>query len=133
MLLDLDELEKSKYTKLFVKENEYTIGIHNTRIKALAKRKSYALSIPSNVKLFPKEIKSGTKIFTKMEANSSSGSANTSAGYCLLINVKNLSTESRRQILCALNRDDLFENLEENDQNIVNDEMSEDLGELSKC
>ena len=45
---DLTELEKTKYVKLFEKDGEFSIGIHNSRMKALAKRKSTQITIPGN-------------------------------------------------------------------------------------
>ena len=108
---DLDELESSKYVKLFqAKDGESSIGIHNSRIKALAKRKAVPLTIPSTVKAYPKEVKSGTKTFTKLTASSSVGSSNTSAGYCILINIKFFSYEARARILSILNKEEFNQN-----------------------
>ena len=68
---DLDELDKTKYVKIFQsKDGESSVGVHNSRIKALAKRKSSTLMIPPTVKSYPREIKSGTKTFTKLTASS---------------------------------------------------------------
>ena len=108
---DLDDIEKSKYVKLFqAKDGESSIGVHNSRIKALAKRKSALLNIPLTVKSYPKEVKSGTKTFTKLTASSSVGSSNTSAGYCMLINIKHLSYEARARILSILDKEEFNQN-----------------------
>ena len=105
---DLDKVDQSKYVKLFEKDSEYCVGIHSTRIKGLAKRKSVTLSpFPSNVKSYLPQVKSATKTFTKLTATSSVGATNTAAGYCMLINIKYLSLESRSRILTVLDREDV--------------------------
>ena len=68
------------------------------------------LNIPPNVKSYPKEVKSGTKTFTKLTALSSVGSSNTHAGYCMLINIKHLSFEARARILSTLDKEELNQN-----------------------
>ena len=97
---DLNPVDKTKYVKIFEKNGDATLGIHNTRIQALAKRKSATLSsFPQSVKMYPKDVKSGTKTFTKLTATSSVGASNTSAGHCMSIDVVKLSLESRIRIL----------------------------------
>ena len=108
---ELDDVDKSKYVKLFqAKDGESSIGVHNSRIKALAKRKSAVLNIPPTIKSYPKEVKSGTKTFTKLTASSSVGSSNTSAGYCMLINIKHFSYEARARILSTLDKEEFNQN-----------------------
>ena len=122
---DLNEVDKSKYVKIFEKDGEASVGIYNTRIKALAKRKSAVLtSFPLNVKSYPKQIKSGTKIFTRLTATSSVGAANTQAGYCMIINMNHFSLEARSRILTVLGREDLF------DEAAAIDESSSEEGDL---
>ena len=107
---DLNQVDKSKYVKIFEKDGEASVGIYNTRIKALAKRKSALLSpFPLNVKGYPKQVKSGTKTFTKLTSTSSVGAANTSAGYCMIMSIKYLSLEARSRMLTILERDDLLD------------------------
>ena len=118
---DLGPVDKSKYVKVFEKDGEASVGIHNSRIKALANRKSGLLSpFPQSVKFYPKQVKSGTKTFTKLTATSSVGASNTSAGYCMMINVVHLSSEVKSRILAVLGRDDLF------DEALAQDETNED-------
>ena len=108
LIENLDELEQSKFVKLFEKEFEYFVGIYNNRIKSLAKQKKFQLSpFPLKVKSYPPHVKSSTKTFTKMNAPSSSGAANTAAGYCMLVNIKHLDLESRDRILTVLGREDV--------------------------
>ena len=109
---DMEQVEQSKYVKLFDKDGEFSVGIHNTRIKALAKRNSTTLTpFPANVRGYPAEVKSATKTFTKLTSTSSVGASNTSAGYCMLINIKLLTSEARSQILTVLGRDDLNDDI----------------------
>ena len=44
LIEELEEVERSKYVKLFEKDGEVSIGVHITRIKALAKRKNTTLT-----------------------------------------------------------------------------------------
>ena len=123
---DMSPVDKSKYVKIFEKHGEASLGIHNTRIQALAKRKSANLtSFPQNVKMFPNQVKSGTKTFTKLTATSNVGASNTSAGHCMSINLGHLSLASKGRILAVLNRNDLLgevtamEEAPFNDENLV--------------
>jgi predicted RNA-binding Zn-ribbon protein involved in translation (DUF1610 family) len=101
IIKNLSQVDKSKYVKVFEKDGEHA------KIKALARKKSAKLSpIPQSAKRYPKEVKSGIKTFTKPGAISSVGSANTTSGYCLLINIKDLSMEARERILDVLQKDD---------------------------
>ena len=53
MIEDLDEVYKTKYVKIFEKDGEVSIGIHSSRIKALAKRKDIPLTpFPTNVRSY---------------------------------------------------------------------------------
>ena len=123
---DLNPVDKTKYVKIFEKNGDATLGIHNTRIQALAKRKSATLSsFPQSVTMYPKDVKSGTKTFTKLTATSSVGASNTSAGHCMSINLAKLSLESRIRILDVLSRNDLLgevtamEEVSADDENLV--------------
>ena len=107
LVAGLDPVDMTKYVKLFEKDGESRVGIYNSRIKALAKRKSFPLSPFPPVKLYPKEVKSGTQAFTKLTASSNVGQANTAAGYCMLINIQHLSSEARIKILEVLGKEDL--------------------------
>ena len=126
---DLEEVERSKYVKVFEKNGEVSIGIHITRIKALAKRKESTLTpLPVNVKSYPPEVKCATKTFTKLTSLSSVGASNTSAGYCMLINVKNMSGQAKERILGLFGRI-----AEANDDELINNEdaiNSMDEGDL---
>ena len=109
MIEDLNPVDKSKYVKIFEKHGDASLGIHNTRIQALAKRKSATLSsFPQSVKMYPSQVKSGTKTFTKLTATSNVGASNTSAGHCMSIDLVHLSLESKGRILAVLNRNDLL-------------------------
>ena len=122
---NLGEVEQSKYVKLFEKEGEHSVGINNTRIKALARRTSAVLSpIPANVKLLPRQVKSATKTFTRLTSLSNTGAANTRAGYCLLINLKHLNLETKARILNVLRKEDIL-NLDtpEDDEALSDDEL----------
>ena len=122
---DMEQVEQSKYVKMFDKDGEISVGIHNTRVRALAKRNSSTLTpFPANVKSYPAQVKSATKTFTKLTSTSSVGASNTSAGYCMLINVKLLTSEVRSQILTVLGRDDLTDDLVTLEEE--GDTMSED-------
>ena len=54
-------------------------------------------------------MKSGTQAFTKLTASSNVGQANTAAaaGYCMLINIRHLTSEARIKILEVLGKEDL--------------------------
>ena len=58
--------------------------------------------------MYPKQVKSATKVFTKLTATINTGAANTGAGYCMLINVRDLSMDSKARILHVLGREDLL-------------------------
>jgi hypothetical protein len=74
LIEELHQVEQSKYVKLFEKDGDSSIGIHNTRIKALAKRNDSTLSqIPANVKSYPAQVKSATKTFTKLTSSTNVG------------------------------------------------------------
>ena len=73
----------------------------------LAKRKSRQISQVPNVKAYPSQVKAATKTFTKLTSSSSVGASNTSAGYCMLINLKHLSNETRNKLLHVLDRNDV--------------------------
>ena len=126
LMEDLSQLDQSKYVKVFEKAGDASIGIHNTRIKALAKRKDAELSkLPTNVKNYPTQVKSTTKTFTKLTASSSRGAENTLAGYCLLIDTKHLDMESKARVLTVLGRDDLLvdmDNMEAEEPNTLDDD-----------
>ena len=102
------EHEKTKYLKIFEKDGDYSLGVHNTRMKALAKRKSKSIVFPKIDKDNVQGVKFGTKTFTRIDSTSSIGAANTSAGYCTLIDIKVLSDEVRTKLLSLLNREDLL-------------------------
>jgi hypothetical protein len=105
---NLSQVDKSKYVKLFEKDDEATVGIQHGKVKALARKKSAKLSpIPQSGKRYPKEVKSGCKTFTKPGSTSSVGRHNTTSGYCLLIDIKDLSMEARGRIVNVLQKDDL--------------------------
>lgn len=133
---NIGNVEQSKYVKLFEKDGEHSIGIHITRIKALSKRNSATLSaIPPNIKMYPKQVKSATKVFTKLTATINTGAANTGAGYCMLINVRDLSMDSKARILHVLGREDLLpvENPVEGGNTVdadVDDDVDDDDGAL---
>ena len=93
---------------IFEKDGDYSLGVHNTRMKALAKRKSKSIVFPKIDKDNVPGVKFGTKTFTKIDSTSSTGAANTSAGYCTLINLKVLSNEVRTKLLSLMKRDDLL-------------------------
>lgn len=116
---DLDDVTKTKYVKVFDKDNDISIGIHNARVKALAKRKDVSLTPFPSVKFYPAEVKSATKTFTKLTSTSSTGAANTSAGYCMLINIKHMNEEAKSTILGIFGRDDVIDDqvtVEEHDE-----------------
>ena len=121
---DLDEMNKSKYVKIFEKDGEMNIGIHNARIKALAKRSNKTLTPFPSVRNYPSHVKSSTKTFTKLTATSSVGSSNTSAGYCMLTNIKHISGEAKSRILDVLGKDDTTD---EQDVEEHGDALDEDL------
>ena len=126
---NLEHVEQSKYVKLFEKEGEQSIGIHITRIKALARRKSDVLTpIPANIKMYPRQVKAATKTFTKMTSSTNVGAANTGAGYCMLINLKDLNSESRSRILNVLGKEDVFP--VQNQSEREDDGVSSDEGDL---
>ena len=60
LVAGLDPVDMTKYVKLFEKDGESRVGMYNSRIKALAKRKPFPLSPFPPVKFYPKEVKSGT-------------------------------------------------------------------------
>ena len=105
---NLDDINITKYVKLFEKDNDASVAIHIARIKALAKRNSKNLTPFPPVKSYPTQVKSSTKTFTKLTSSESVGASNTSAGYCMLINVKHMSEEAKIRILDVLGREDLF-------------------------
>ena len=120
---NLGEVEQSKYVKLFEKEGEHSVGIYNTRIKALARRKSVVLTpIPANVKMFPQQVKSATKTFTMMTSFSNTGATNTRAGYCLLINLKHLNSGTKARILNVLGKEDILDLETPEDNEALSDE-----------
>ena len=116
----LDHVEQSKYVKIFEKDGESRVGIFNSRMKALAKTKSMALSQFPSAKNYPRHVKSGTQAFTKLTASSSVGQGNTAAGYCMLINIQHLKVEARQKLLEVLGKEDL-EAAEDVHDNTCND------------
>ena len=112
----LDHIEQSKYVKIFEKDGDSRVGIYNSRMKALAKTKAMTLSQFPPAKNYPRHVKSGTQAFTKLTASSSVGQGNTSAGYCMLINIHHLDVEARQKLLEVLGKEDLeaADNLHEN-------------------
>ena len=116
----LDHVEQSKYVKIFEKDGESRVGIFNSRMKALAKTKSMALSQFPSAKNYPRHVKSGTQAFTKLTASSSVGQGNTAAGYCMLINIQHLKVEARQKLLEVLGKEDL-EASEDVHENTCND------------
>ena len=125
---ELEDVERSKYAKVFEKDGEVNIGIFITRIKALAKRKDKMLTpLPVNVKNYPPEVKTATKTFTKLTSSSSVGASNTSAGYCMLINVKSMNRESKNRILGVFGR--ISEADDENVAEDVNEGVDEGVDE----
>ena len=116
----LDHVEQSKYVKIFEKDGESRVGIFNSRMKALAKTKSMALSQFPSAKNYPRHVKSGTQAFTKLTASSSVGQGNTAAGYCMLINIQHLKVEACQKLLEVLGKEDL-EASEDVHENTCND------------
>ena len=105
---NLDDINITKYVKLFEKDKDASVGMHIARIKALAKRNSKNLTPFPPVKSYPTQVKSSTKTFTRLTSSESVGASNTISGYCMLINVKHMSEEAKSRILDVLGREDLL-------------------------
>ena len=105
----MDEVNITKYVKVFEKDNDINVAIHNARVKALAKRKDISLTPFPSVKCYTPQVKSSTKTFTRLTSALSSGAANTSAGYCMLINIKHMSEEAKSRILGVFEREDILD------------------------
>ena len=101
----MSAVDKSKYAKIFDKNGQYSLGIYHTRIKKLAKAASIDISFPSDVKTYPKIIKTGTATFTKMTAFQSTGKSNTIAGFCLMTEMKNIERQTRRRLCEVLEKE----------------------------
>ena len=107
LIHDLSEIDKSKNVKLFDKQGVKSVGFHISKIRTFAQKQSKHLSkIPSNVKTYPKQVKCATKTFTKMSAISNVGASNTGAGYCMLIDIRELNSEAKSKILNVLGKTD---------------------------
>ena len=102
LVAGLDPVDMTKYVKLFEKDGESRVGIYNSRIKALAKRKSFPLSPFPPVKLYPKEVKSGINSILSCRPGQH-------CGWLLYAhqNSKQHNSEARIKILEVLGKEDL--------------------------
>ena len=119
----LDEVERSKYVKIFG-NSEMSLAIQHTKIKTLAKEKEE--SVPkflAQKKNYPSFVTLKTETFTKLASTSSRGANNTCPGFCTSIIISKLSLETRKAIddVFALGDEALLVELDENPDDVEMD------------
>ena len=94
----LDEIERSKYVKIFRNE-EVTVAIQHTKVKSLAKEKGKPLpKFLSQKKNYPVFVTLKTETFTKLISTSCRGATNTCPGFCTSITVSKLSFDTKQAL-----------------------------------
>ena len=126
ILTDENELEQSKYAKVFKEANgewkgKNTLGVYAAGLEKLSKKKG----IP--FKKFPRKtkmddtMKSTSKTFTKGDSMSSSGRGNTCSKFCCLILINSLSLEAKHLLKETLK----LENIPEDEVELPTEELDE--------
>ena len=126
----LDEVDRSKYVKVFSKD-VLSIGIMHNRVKTLAKQNR---KIPPNFQAqklsYPSHVSLKTETFTKPNATSSRGGSNTGAGFCTSIAIGKLSVDVKKVIMETFGIEDdslLLDNEDEEEQELeMNPAASQD-------
>ena len=126
----LDEVDRSKYVKVFSKD-VLSIGIMHNRVKTLAKQNR---KIPPNFQAqklsYPSHVSLKSETFTKPNATSSRGGSNTGAGFCTSIAIGKLSVDVKKVIIETFGIEDdslLLDNEDEEEQELeMNPAASQD-------
>ena len=120
LVTDLNEVDRSKYIKVFSKDEGLILGIQHTKLKNYAKENDKIVpKFQAQSRFYPSFVTLKTEAFTKVKSTSSRGASNTQAGFCtsVIIGKLNMITRKRIQELFGLTDDVLL---------MDDDEISED-------
>ena len=141
LVKEMDDIERSKYVKLFNSESTTILGIQHPRVKNLAKQK--VMKIPSfslQSKQYPPYVTLKARQFTKMSSTASHGASNTAPGFCTSVVLKRLSPETKTLVGKLFNIEDedlLSTDTEELDDDYVisqeNTQSSQSQGDTLRC
>ena len=116
LLEDFDEVERSKYMKFFHKD-VVSIGIMHNKVKTLAKQRGKTPPQFQAQQLnYPGYVTLKTLTFTKPNATSSKGAANTKAGFCTSVVFGKLSLETKKAVIAQFEIEDDSLLLEDDDE-----------------
>ena len=119
----LDEVERSKYVKIFRNE-ENTVAIQHTKVKSLAKEKGKPLpKFLTQRKNYPLFVTLKTETFTKLISTGSRGASNTCPGFCTSITVSKLALETKQALdeIFGMGDEALLMEVEEHDDSLEMD------------
>ena len=119
LVTDLNEVDRSKYIKVFSKDEGLILGIQHTKLKNYAKENDKIVpKFQAQSRFYPSFVTLKTEAFTKVKSTSSRGASNTQAGFCtsVIIGKLNMITRKRIQELFGLTDDVL----------LMDDDISED-------
>ena len=107
---DMDEVEISKYVKVFQK-GDISLAVQHTKVKTLAKQKNQPVpKFKSQKKSYPPFVTLKTETFTRMSAENNTGAENTKAGFCTSFIIAKLyeETQDRIKLMFGLGDDALL-------------------------
>ena len=95
---DMDEVEMSRYVKVFQK-GDISLAVQHTKLKTLAKQKNQPVpKFRSQKKSYPPFVTLKTETSTRLSAVSTSGAENTKSGFCTSFIIGSLREETQDRI-----------------------------------
>ena len=92
----MNEVDMSKYVKLFHSDSTTVLGIQHPKVKILAKEKNEKMpNFSHQRKKYPDYVSVKPRQFTKINSTSSHGASNTCAGFSTSVALKKLNGENK--------------------------------------